>query len=83
MPADPLVEQILLARRRAGLSQMQLAERVGRMAGNDLSDLELGKRSPTLATLRRWVGALGYDLALVPAAEPERDISPTRKDTPQ
>src|ERR687885_762283 len=61
-------------RRRAGLSQQELAERAG-LSLRGIADLERGaRRSPYPATVRRLVEALGLDeaarAALLAAAQP-------------
>lgn len=45
-------------RKAAGLTQEQLAERSG-LSQQYLSDLELGKRNPTVVTLHELAEALG------------------------
>lgn len=54
---------ILEARRRAGLSQGDLARRAG-TSQSAVARLERGHSSPSLATLERLVGAAGFDLRL-------------------
>ena len=53
------------ARRAAGLSQDELAERGG-TSRPTLSSYEHGHRSPTLATATRILAAAGYELAAIP-----------------
>ena len=53
------------ARRAAGLSQDELAERGG-TSRPTLSSYEHGHRSPTLATAARILAAAGYELAAIP-----------------
>ncbi len=53
------------ARRRAGLSQDELAERAG-TSRPTLSSYENGRRSPTLQTATRILAAAGYELAATP-----------------
>jgi len=63
------VERLLgLARRSAGLSQAALAEAAG-TSRPTLSAYEHGRKSPTLATASRIVGAAGFELALAPKIE--------------
>lgn len=61
--ADPLVEQLRMDRHARGISQQWLAIEMG-TAQSAISEAESGETSPTLSTLRRWVDALGYDIAL-------------------
>lgn len=53
------------ARRAAGLSQEELAERGG-TSRPTLSSYEHGHRSPTLATAARILAAAGHELAAIP-----------------
>lgn len=50
------------ARRRAGLSQRELAKRAG-TAQSVVARIELGQTNPTLETLTRLLAAAGFDLA--------------------
>lgn len=54
-----------MARRVAGLSQMELARRSG-TSRPTLSAYEHGRKSPTLDTLERMIGAAGFELDLRP-----------------
>jgi transcriptional regulator with XRE-family HTH domain len=51
---------LFMARRRGGLSQAKLARRAG-MSLDGVSKIELGLRSPRLATILALVDALGID----------------------
>lgn len=51
-------------RRRFDLSQRQLAERAG-VPKSTIGDLETGRSVPTVATLQRALGAVGYRLEVV------------------
>ena len=51
------------ARRRAGLTQAELAGRSG-TTQSDIARLESGRRLPTLERVRALVNACGFDLAL-------------------
>jgi predicted transcriptional regulator len=58
----PMLDEILNARKAAGLTQAQVAERMGSTAPavSRLEDaLVTGKHSPSLATLRKYAAALG------------------------
>ena len=60
-----LLRQMLEARRKAGLSQAQVADRMGTKAPAITrleSSLSTGKHSPSLATLRRYAHAVGCEL---------------------
>jgi transcriptional regulator with XRE-family HTH domain len=58
-----LLDEILKARAEAGLTQAELAERIG-TTQSAVARLEtaIGKHSPSLATLKRYASALGYRL---------------------
>lgn len=61
----PMLDMILAARRETGLTQAQVAERMGTKA-SAVARLEAslcsGKHSPSLATLRKYAKALGKQL---------------------
>ena len=62
-----LLDALLIARQDAGLTQAQVAERMGTQAPS-VARLEralaTGKHSPSVATLRRYVKACGRRLVL-------------------
>ena len=62
-----LLDQLLKARHEAGLTQAQVAERMGTQPPS-VARLEralaTGKHSPSLATLRKYVQACGQELVL-------------------
>jgi len=59
-----LLDEILKARAEAGLTQAELAERIGTtqsaVARMETALANGRKHSPTIATLRRYAAALGY-----------------------
>ena len=62
-----LLDALLKARQEAGLTQAQLAERMGTQApavARLERSLATGKHSPSIATLRRYVKACGKRLVL-------------------
>ena len=62
-----LLDALLKARQEAGLTQAQLAERMGTQAPTVARlerSLATGKHSPSIATLRRYVKACGKRLVL-------------------
>lgn len=64
-PEFSLLRQMLKARQRAGLSQAQIANRMGTKAPAVTrleSSLSSGKHSPSVATLRRYAQAVGCEL---------------------
>ena len=58
-----LLDEILKARTEAGLTQAELATRIG-TTQSSVARLEssMGKHSPSIDTLRRYASALGYRL---------------------
>lgn len=70
-------ESLLLieARRRAGISQRELARRAGTSQAA-VARIERARQSPSAATLRRLIAACGVDLLvdLPPEAEAERPV---------
>ena len=65
---DPIVTALHRERLRQGLSQTALAQRMGLTTYGTISEHERGVNNPTLALLRRWSAALGYDLTVEPYA---------------
>lgn len=51
------------ARSQAGLSQRELARRAG-TSQSAIAAVESGRKQPSVATLTRWLGATGRQLAL-------------------
>ncbi len=65
IPEFALLRQMLKARQKAGLSQAQVAERMGTKAPAITrleSSLGNGKHSPSLATLQKYANAVGCEL---------------------
>lgn len=66
-PEFTLLREMVLARQSAGLSQAQIAERMGTKppAITRLeSSLTSGKHSPSLATIKKYAEAAGYNLEI-------------------
>ena len=64
---DPLVEVLREAREAAGMTQRQLAVRLGsRWSQTAVSQWESGQKLPGLRSLRRWADTLGFDVVLAP-----------------
>lgn len=63
---------ILLARLKAGLTQHQLADRLG-VSQPTIAAYESGRRQPTLHTLMRMLAAAGFDLELGLAPHEDHD----------
>ena len=66
-PEFSLLREILKARQKAGLSQAEIARRMGTKAPAITrleSSLSTGKHSPSLATLKKYANALGYRLEI-------------------
>ncbi len=66
-PEFSLLRELLKARRAAGLSQAEIAEKMGTKAPAITrleSSLGSGKHSPSLATLKKYASALGCQLEI-------------------
>ena len=60
-----LLDEILKARAAAGLTQAEVAARIGTTQSVvALLESDIGKHSPSIATLKRYASALGYRLQL-------------------
>ena len=58
-----LLDEILQARAAAGLTQAEVAARIGTtQSAVARLESEIGKHSPSIATLQRYASALGYKL---------------------
>ena len=83
-PEFEVLRQMLRARKDAGLTQAEVAERMGTKppAVTRLeSSLSSGKHSPSLATLRKYAAAVGchLEVRLVgKKARPDKDTEATR-----
>jgi transcriptional regulator with XRE-family HTH domain len=83
-PEFALLRQMVQARQAAGLSQAQVAKRMGTQppaVARLESSLSSGKHSPSLATLRKYAEAVGchLDIRLVRApAKPNIRVEATR-----
>lgn len=71
-PRFEVVSALIRARKEAGLTQAQLAERMGRRQSL-ISAIESGRRNPRFQTLADAARALGYELRVdfVPSAAQE------------
>lgn len=58
-----IIQAIIEARKRSGLTQRQLAEKTG-IAQADISKLENGNANPSLRTLRRLAAGMGMKMKL-------------------
>lgn len=66
-PEFTLLRALLSARKEAGLTQAEIAERMGTKPpaiARLESSLTSGKHSPSLATLKKYVEVLGYRLEI-------------------
>jgi transcriptional regulator with XRE-family HTH domain len=61
-----LATELILLRKRRGLTQRQLSARTG-MQQSEISRIEGGRANPTAATLAALARALGCELRVVPA----------------
>lgn len=66
-PEFSILREILKARQKAGLSQAEIAERMGTKAPAVTrleSSLTSGKHSPSIATLKKYANALGCHIEI-------------------
>ncbi len=66
-PEFTLLAEMLRARNQAGLTQAQVAERMGTKSPSITrleSSLSSGKHSPSLATIKKYLEALNYHLEI-------------------
>ncbi len=66
-PEFTLLRELLHARQKAGLSQAEIAEKMGTKAPSITrleSSLSSGKHSPSIATLKKYAQALGCHLEI-------------------
>lgn len=62
-PEHAIIQAIIDARKKSGLSQKELSERTG-IAQGDISKLENGNGNPSLRTLQRLATGMGMILKL-------------------
>ena len=62
-PERTIMQTLIDARKRSGLTQKELAERTG-IAQSDISKLEHGNANPSLRTLQRLASGRGMTLRL-------------------
>ena len=69
-PEFAIIQAIIDARKRSGITQKQLAERTG-IAQSDISKLESGSANPSLKTMQRLASGMGAKLKIefIPAQE--------------
>lgn len=69
-PEFAIIQAMIDARKTAGLTQKQLAERTG-IAQADISRLENGNANPSLKTLQRLAKGMGMQMKIqfIPAAQ--------------
>ncbi len=60
-PERAVIQAIIDARQRAGLTQKELSERTG-IAQGDISKLENGNANPSIRTLQRLASGMGMTL---------------------
>lgn len=58
-PEFAIARQLIAARRRAGLSQTEVARRMG-TTQSTIARLEGGQRLPNMSTLQRYASAIGH-----------------------
>ena len=60
-PEFEVARQLIAARNRAGLSQAEVARRMG-TTQSGVARLESGRRLPAMSSLRRYASAIGHRL---------------------
>jgi hypothetical protein len=63
---------ILAARLKSGLTQRELADRLG-VSQPTVAAYETGRRQPTVPTLMKWLAAAGFDLRMKLAPHDDHD----------
>jgi len=72
-PEFSILHELLHARQKAGLSQAEIADRMGTKAPSVTrleSSLSSGKHSPSIATLKKYAQALGCHLEIKLVSNP-------------
>lgn len=77
---ENLTKQLAMARKRAGITQAELSEKVG-IAQGDISDIEKGNVDPRLSTIMRIAMALNLDLFAVPRAKKNKVMNIIRDES--
>ena len=62
-PEHAVIQAMIDARKRTGLTQKELSERTG-IAQGDISKLERGNANPSLRTLKRLAAGMGMQLKI-------------------
>jgi transcriptional regulator with XRE-family HTH domain len=68
VPVPQVIRQLSALRRKAGLTQAELAERVGTVQ-SAISEMEAGLVSPNLATLTKCAEVFGMEIVLTVSEE--------------
>ena len=78
------VDEVIKARAQSGLSQAEVAARVG-TTQSAIARLEsaAAKHSPSIATLRRYANALGYELEIRLVKKKRRSTTRSAKRAPK
>ncbi len=63
-------------RERSGITQSQLGQAIN-LSRSSISHYEAGMFEPTLGSMLRLLGALGYELAIVPKAQSRKPVAIT------
>ncbi len=62
-PEHAVIQAIIDARKRSGLTQKELSERIG-IAQGDISKIEKGNANPSIRTLQRLATGMGMRLKI-------------------
>lgn len=63
-PEFAIIKAIIIARAKQGITQRQLAERIG-ITQSSLARFEAGRSNPTLLFIKKLVNGLGLRIAIV------------------
>lgn len=66
---DPLVQLLADTRRELGLTQYEMAGWL-EVSQSSISEWETGVVQPELASIRRMLGELGFDIVAIPVIRP-------------
>ncbi len=70
MSVTPIVKRLVLMRETAGLTQVEVASRLG-TSQPVIARLEAGGRDPRLSTLQRYARVVGADIEVIPSPGPD------------
>lgn len=75
--ASPILTTLVAERHRAGITQVELARRLG-VTQAVVARLESGQQDPKISTLERYARAIGATIQVMSSATQVEDSSPQR-----